>query len=416
MTKSVCVLTNFCDYYSSYSLITVAERQVKMLTDAGYKPKVIVMESFKPEGAFANPDVELCKIPNTHGYNDWRRDETFDKDVEMIKEHLDRFLANVDVVLTHDLVYQAACWKYAVAARQIANERDDLRWLHLVHSATSQADHGKEPFPHSFVMFPNSYDIPRVAHAFGVEHDNVKVVPHAIDVCEFFGMHPLSEKVIREHDILSADVIMTYPLRLDRGKQPEVNIKVIAQLKKLGRSVRLIIMDFHSTGDDKPKYREELKALAARLGLTSSEVIFMSEQDEKLKLESPRIMVKDFMCISNVFLLPSKSETFSLVAQEAAITGNFLILNFDFLPMRSIYGDAPLYRKFSSNIGQDGMDGETTTTYGSEDDYMKDIAGYITYVFEHNNMVSLRTKIRREHNLRSVFKKHLEPLFYYEEK
>jgi hypothetical protein len=429
--RNVCVLTNFSSYFQAYSIIIVAERQVKMLCENGYHPNVIVMEGFQPQGAFALPEVNLCYVPQINCHNEWDRDkkEIFDSDVEKIYSALKLHIKDGDVVLTHDLIFQAALQKFEVAARKIANEQPETTWLHLVHSCKTD----KRPsvkFPNSMVMFPNSYDFPRVARAFGYEEDEIKLVPHPIDVCEFFDMHPLSRKIIKDNDVLSADVIMVYPLRLDRGKQPEICIKSIAALKRVGKTVRMIFMDFHSTGGDKAKYREELKQIAIDKGLNCQEVIWVSEQDPSLKLESPREMVKDFMCISNVFIQPSVSETFSLIAQEAMICGNLPILNFDFPPMRSIYGDKPIYRKFSGKINiETGLEGSTDTWHCKEpqnhkqgcncdeDDFFdKDIAGYILYELEHNRIISLRTKIRKEHNLKAVFKKHLEPLLYWKVK
>ena len=413
--KNVMIYTNFGQYFKAYSLTIIVETQIKMLCENGYKPKVTVLEGFKPQGEFAREEVEICYLPRVACHNEWDRDqkEVFDKEVASIKEKLKEYLKGMDVVITHDLSFQAATQKFDVAARQLVPDFPNIRWLHWVHSCAVDG-RGRQKFPNSFMVYPNSYDIPRVAKAFGYEEDEIKVVPHATDVCKYFEMNPLSEKIINKYNVLSADVIMTYPLRLDRGKQPEMCVKLIRQVKNMGKSVRLIFMDFHSTGGDKAKYREELKVMAAEGGLSSSEVIFVSEEDLSLKLEAPRGMVKDFMCISNVFLLPSKSETYSLVAQEAMLTGNFPILNFDFMPMRSIYGDKPLYRKFSSCINMDdGLEGSTDTKYGKEDNYFKDIAGYIDYMLEHDRIMALRTQIRRDRNLRAVFKKYLEPLLYY---
>ena len=415
--KRVMILTNFGQYFQAYSLTIVVERQIKMLRENGYKPIVTVMEGFKPQGEFAQPDIELVYLPRVACHNEWDRDpkEVYDADVTKIKNALRPVLKGVSSVFTHDLFFQASTQKFDDACRQLVEEYPKIRWNHMVHSCIPSRK--KPKFPNSFILYPNGYDIPRVARGYGFEEDEIKVVPHPIDVCSFFGMNPISEKIIKKYDILMADCIMTYPLRLDRGKQPEMNIKIMKELKKLGKSVKMIFMDFHSTGGDKAKYREELKAMAKDYGLTDREVIFVSQEDPSLRLECPREMVKDFMCISNVFCLPSRSETFSLVAQEAMITGNFPILNFDFSPMRSIYGDRPLYKKFSSSINiQDGSDGSTETKYGNEDGYFKDIAGYILYELEHDKIMAIRTNIRKNHNLKAVFKKYFEPLIYYEGK
>jgi len=139
-------------------------------------------------------------------------------------------------------------------------------------------------------------------------------------------------------------------------------IKIFKALKENECKVRLLIIDFHSTGGDKVAYREELIRLRDNLGLSPSEVIFTSQVEQELHLSSPQKLVRDFMLISNLFVLPSKSETYSLVVQEAGLCGNLLVLNQDFPAMRSIYGNDPLYRQFSSNIDVNtGLDGETNT-------------------------------------------------------
>jgi len=411
------IYTNFSSYFQAYSLVIVVEGQIKMLAEAGHKVKVTVLDGFKPQGEFARKDIELCYLPRVACHNEWDRDpkDICTKDIADIKEALRGHLKGVECVVTHDLFFQACTQKFDEAARQLLPEFPNIRWLHWVHSCVPSRK--REKFPNSFIVYPNAFDIPRVARGFGYEEDEIKVVPHPTDVCTFFQMNPISEKIIKDNDILSADIVLTYPLRLDRGKQPEVCIKLAEQIKKLGKSVRLIIMDFHSTGGDKKTYREELKTLAIDRGLNSQEVIFMSEQDPSLKLESPRSMVKDFMTISNVFLLPSRSETYSYVAQEAMLCGCFPILNYDFPPMREIYGSKPLYRKFSSNIDiTNGMDGETTTKYDNEANYFKDIAGYVCYMLEHDPVFAQRTFIRRDRNLKAVFKKYFEPLLYYKGK
>jgi hypothetical protein len=114
-----------------------------------------------------------------------------------------------------------------------------------------------------------------------------------------------------------------------------------------------------------------------------------------------------------MFILPSVSETYSLVAQEAAVKRNFLILNQDFPPFRSIYGDSPYYRQFSSNMNANsGYDGDTNTNYGNRDEYFKGIASYINYVMENTRVLKTFNMIRQTRNLDYVFKHHIEPILY----
>ena len=68
--------------------------------------------------------------------------------------------------------------------------------------------------------------------------------------------------------------------------------------------------------------------------------------------------------------MPSRSESFSLITQEAATAGNVLLLNRDFPPFMDVFGDAPYYGQFSSNIDAlTGLDGDTVTNYEDRDAY-----------------------------------------------
>lgn len=433
--KNIAVVTDFFAFDPAYSLCNVARDQILMLLRAGYSPRVLVDDHFpdprkEPDKApYPWDSVELFRLPSIPRSNFIELHEGWQSDLDKMTKGMREGLKDIDVALTHDMIYQPAQLLYNMAARRIADERaGSLRFLHLIHSATTPAiistgneylQETKQPFPYSFLCFPNEASRPRLARNFGYDENNIKFTPHATDFCEFMGFLDITKKLVDEKDMLSADVIMVYPARLDRGKQLEFNILVMAELKKLGRSVRFIAQDFHSSvrGDDKWKYREELKKLAAKSGLGQTEVTFTSEYDQSLHTSCPRQMVRDLMLLSNVFILPSVSETYSLVAQEAALSGNFLILNYDFFPLRSIYQEEAVYFKFSSNLdNMTGMDGETKTSYSpSREAYCRDIALRIIYELENNRVLRLKTRLRKTRSLDYVFKHYWEPLFYAQE-
>lgn len=441
--KNVAIFTSFADLQKAYSLNIVVQQQIKMLLLNSYKPTVIVHESFQPEGIYAHPNVTIVKVPNMPVHNEVKKDETFDADVDVLESRLKEILADVDVVLTHDIIYQAACLKHNFAARRVAKELPNIKWLHWIHSATSPQLLNlvrpifseayiallATPFPNSKYVYPNSYAVPAVAHNFGVSQEDIRVVPHATDIASFFGMDTNVEKLVHMNAILEADAITTYPVRLDRGKQAEHVIKTMAELKSFGLSIRIIIVDFHSTGGDKIQYRDELKELAIDLGLNSQELIFSSEQYSDWKYEVDPRVIGMLQSISNVFIMPSVSETYSLITQEAGLTKQVVVLNYDFPPFRSIYGSNAIYRKYSSRFDiladpQEAVlqQSQTNTRYGSSDlppeaqksaeqAYHRETAGQIAARLQHPEM-ALATFLRKERNLQTVFKKHLEILFY----
>lgn len=439
--KKIALFTNFSVADAAYSLNRVVQDQIKMFLHNGYEDvTVLVAEGFEATEMYQ--EVTLAHIPNVPCHNEIRKDETFDADVEAIYDSLKTALEGVNVVLTHDLIYQPACLKHNLAARRYAKEHPEVKWLHWIHSATSpytlQALMGifedryldlmRVEFPNSFYVFFNDYSRPRIAANFGISEHLVKTVHHPLDVYGFWGLDGEVARFADEKRLLEADAICVYPCRLDRGKQVEVAIKTMAMLKEFQMSVRMIVIDFHSTGGDKVVYRDELKAIGIDWGLNPQELSFTSEFSPDWSAQVPHTLVRQFQQFANVMIMPSRSESYSLVTQEAASLGGVVtVLNKDFMPFRDIFGPGAIYRQYSANIAINGLDGVINTSYGPdsisqeerkfhEKNYHRETAGMIAYRLRNYEPMILRSKILKERNLDAVFKKQLEPLLYSEVK
>jgi len=140
--------------------------------------------------------------------------------------------------------------------------------------------------------------------------------------------------------------------------------------------------------------------------LIKNEIIFMSEYNKKYEHGVPRETVRNLLMLSNLFIQASTTETYSLIAQEAAICKNLVVLNEDFAPMRTIYGPDALYRKFSSVL--------INTTYENEYGAYFDMARYLDYYLSHDKAVALGTKLRQTRNLDYIFTNQFEKLLYAE--
>ena len=432
MQKKVAIFTNFSSYSEAYSLNRVVQNQIRMLVDGGYKPVVVVGQNFKPVQDYADPNVELRRIPDVPVFNEVKMDATFDQDVMALERELSSALDGVDVVLTHDVVYQPACVKHLVAAKRIARRRPELRWLHWIHSATSPytlqnlrplfvdqyATEIQDPFPNSFYIFFNSYSTPRIAKNFNISENNVKVVHHPTDIKAFYKIEDETWELIQRKNMLSADVICVYPIRLDRGKQVEKVIKTIASFKQLDKTVRLIVCDFHSSGGDKVTYRDELKKISIDWGMNDQEMTFLSQEKSDWDVEVPYRIIADLFRISNVFIMPSVSESYSLITQEAGLSGVSMAINFDFPPFREIFTWAPHcgdHTKFSSNIDMlTGLDGDTNTTPNNERQWYLNLARTLNYDLENERALYLKTFLRQKRSLRYVFDHELSPLINYD--
>lgn len=436
-SKKVCIFTTFNDDSEAYSLNRIVKDQIKMLLTHGYEPTVIVAETFQPTGIYTDPRITIKHIPNVAVHNEVKKDESFETDVENIKVALQDILKDIDVVLTHDIIYQNACLKHNFAARQVADGLPNLKWLHWIHSATSPVTLANlrpyfsdqylqtvtKPFPNSFYIYFNDYSIPRIAKNFGIEENLVRIIHHPSDLQDVFGLSEDVAKLVLDKKIYSVDAICVYPIRLDRGKQVEYVIKTMAMLKEFQLSVKVIIVDFHSTGGDKVTYRDDLKNVAIDYGLSEDELIWTSEYKESWTVEIPHADVMSLMRMANVFIMPSVSESYSLITQEAGLNKCAVVLNQDFPPFRDIFGPNAIYRKYSSGMDvMTGLDGWTSTKYGPdsisdeerknhEKIYHKETAGLIAGLLRDKPM-AMSIFLRKYRNLNYIFEKELEPLFY----
>lgn len=423
MSKDVYILSNFSTYLRSFSPIIIVKTQLQMLRNAGYKPVLIVCDGWDPgdDPIFANVETKFLSAVS---YQDPPVvNEIFHEDVELIHTQLDEIIPDGAVVLTHDLIFLPDYTKMHLAARRLANEKEKIFWVHTVHSATGpntliaeREMYGEvykklleSKFPNSIVAYPNAQDIPRVARNFHYEEYEVIEVPHSTDPVE--GMHPIVQRLYSNRNLGAADVLMIYPIRFDRGKKPEMHVRLIAALREIGLTAHVVYCDFQSTGGDKVVYKNEVKDLAAQLGV-ADDITFLSEFDDMCQLEVEHSLILDLFTLSNVFILPSRSETYSLIAQEAMLKGNLCILNYDFPAFRQIYGKKALYRQFDgAEIAFDGFDGKTDTTHTDIGAYFRDrLAIPLRGWLENDKVLSAKTWVRTKRNPDYVFRNFIEPL------
>lgn len=419
--KTVYILTNFSQYLKSFSPIIVVGEQLKMLKRAGYNPVLIATETWNPPEGSIFSEVESRLLFPAGQHSPDEQVEQIDEKVDIVYQQLKEILPEDATVITHDLIFLPDYTIYNLAARMLAAESPGINWLHWVHSATNPRQVAEEramfgeryvealtsKFPNSLVCYPNAADIFRVAANFGFEENQVIEVPHSTDPTD--GMHPLVKRLYDEKKLGNADVLMVLPVRLDRGKNVEMNIRLIGGARQIGLRPHLVICDFQSTAGDKITYRNDLKKLATDLGVDDC-VTFLSEFDESASMEIDHDIILDLFSLSNVFMLASKSETYSLIAQEAMMRGNFCMLNYDFPAFRQIYGKKAIYRGFGANVDSNGLNGETTRNWSDIIQYFQDLAKELKFWIENDKVLAGKTWVRTKRNPDYIFREYIEPL------
>jgi glycosyltransferase involved in cell wall biosynthesis len=420
MTPPVFILTNFSQYLKSYSPIIVVSEQIKQLERAGYEPIMITTEGWEPPEDSIFFHVKTEHLYPSGGHD--QVDDIFEQDVLDIYARLNEIIPDGSIVLTHDLIFLPDYVKHNIAARRLAGKKPGIRWIHTVHSATSpntliqeRAIYGPQykelllsKFPNSIVSYPNAQDIPRVAENFSYEQDQVVEIPHSTDPTE--GMSRLVKRLYDEKKLGDPQILVIAPMRLDRGKNPGMIVRLMKGCLDAGVSSHLVFCDFQSTGDDKVVLRNETNDLAKELGV-ADRVTFLSEFDAEAMLEVEHKTVLDLFTLSNVFMCPSRSETYSLTTQEAMLKGNFCILNQDFPAFRQIYGKNAIYRQFDgAEVDFSGRDGKTVTDHSDINGYFRDMAVALRYYLENDKVLRAKTWVRTQRNPDAVFRNYLEPL------
>lgn len=400
----VAVLTDFTYLPPQYGLVPVVQAQLDLLLKHNVETTLIVMEGFKNDKdavkipkevkvvqgvpfmhlfdyALGTPEQENAVGPIGEPPSEGVPAKTnMKKQVALTTEYLEQCLPGHDAVITHDILYQT--WKIPInqAVRNVGEKHPDIKWIHWCHSAPQpRPDIVKypdtlrfTPMPNSVWVAPNQAMASGFAKQYNVGIDRVKVVYHAVDLAAFYGLHPMSVELIEKHDLLSPEVLIVMPTRLDhyKGKRIDKIALLAAQLNKMVPT-KLLYLNSWSSDERSKAAVADIRGVAEKNGMDAKNVIFSSDMGKGYASGVPRQVVKDMLMIANVFIMASESETFSLITAEAALTKNLLVLNDDLEMMHELYDGNARYVPFGSDWG--GL--RTSRNYApNEESFMADRA------------------------------------------
>lgn len=415
---TVGIITTFYEFNPSYSLCSVVESQLHALIKYGYKTVLFVHDNFKDDVKLP-VGVEIRKIMPRFLLVDYSAHQEVSQDLESqadeaymaLKEHT----KDIDIVLDHDLIFQAWFLPYCMAIHKLAEETQ-IRWFHWIHSNPSVQPKDLK-YPHSLryklpknskLVYLNNYYLVNAAESYGAYPKDVRIVYNPLDPRLFLNLDPFVCSLIDKYEILSADFLQIYPVstpRMVSGKQLNIIIEILSQLKKQGKRVCLVVCNAHANDKREKQLIGETLAIASQKGITRNELIFTSLEDEpNYEHGVPRNVVSQLFQLANLFIFPSTSENCSLILLEAMLSNNLLILNESVPPMREFGKEHALYFKFG------GM--QEQVTYTDMSAFMADVAKIIISEFNTNKVLKASNEIKKNYSYDFIFKNQLEPLFY----
>lgn len=426
------IITTFQSFMPQYSLTGIVKDRSEMLTKYGHEVHLFVSERYHGEEFPAKVILEK-KIPYTH-LADYHTMSQFTGDDKSYKpapgcnspaEHqlvknntaamLREELSDYDVVITEDIVFQGWHLPFAVAIMEASRDLPNVRWLHAIHSVPSvQSDfwnislYGKR---HKLI-YPNRVDALRVAEQFKGVIDDVRVIPHIKDIRTLFDYSQDTTDFIEWcPGAMQAEIVQIYPASVDRleAKRLAEVIGIFGHLKRMGRSVCLVVATQWATGQKQLDIINTYKKLVVDSGLIIGvDVVFTPDfkpvgKENKFGVGIPKHMIRELFQLSNVFVFPTREETFGLVLPEAALCGSpVVVLNGSLDMMHEVSGYNATYFDFGSF--------HCNVTHNNLDLLLRDIAMIILGRVLVNESVRLKTFMRRHYNMDYLYKRYYAPI------
>ena len=426
------IITTFHDFLPQYSLTGIVKDRVEMLTKYGHEVHLFVSERYNGE-SFPGAVILEKRIPFTHlaDYRSldqfWGKDPAYkpQKGCDPPAEHqriknicavmLRETLADYDIVITEDIVFQGWNLPFAVAVMEASKDLPNVRWLHAIHSVPSiMSDfwdmnlYGKK---HKLI-YPNRVDALRVAEQYRGQIEDVRVIPHIKDIRSFFDFSEDTRNFIDFcPGLLSAEIVQLLPVSVDRlsAKRLEEVIRIFAHIKRFGRSVCLVVATQWANVQRHIDTINGYKKFATEQGLdVGTEIVFTpdfkpSGQENRFGVGLPKHMIRELFMLTNVFIFLTKEETFGLVLPEAAMAGcPLVVLNGSLDMMHEVSGYNALYFTFGSY--------HTPVTHHNIDGLCRDIALIILGKILQNDAIRLKTFVRRHYNYDYLYKRYYAPI------
>ena len=408
----IAILTNFQEFNPGYSLTGIVKDQCTMLTRFGNEVHLYVNEQF--HGDTFPGDYKLQKkVPFAHLKDYSSKDQLLADHKEIINKTSQIILTELtsfDAVFTHDWIFTGWNMPYALGIQQASLAIEKPAWLHWIHSVPSGKkdwwrinDYGKK----HRIVFPNKSDARRVAEQYRGSEGQVVVIPHIKDLRTWFDFSQETIHFINDFPaVMQSQIVQILPASVDRlsAKRVKEVINLFSKLKKKGLSVCLVIANQWATQKaHKEAVDEYLIAASDKKLKPMEEVIFTSEwKSPTYDAGISKTMLRELFLCSNLFVFPTREESFGLVVPEASLSGCFMVLNKSLDQQVEITNNKSLYMHFGS------FHNNFEPPKGW-DAYLDDMASIIIHRMMCNEAIQTKTFVRQMYNLDNMYYSYYEP-------
>jgi len=424
--EKIAILTSFAEFNPGYSLTGIVEDQCRLLVDHGHDVHLFVCTHFKGDleelfihDPWSREGVTLHKdIPFAHLIDYRTEDDLTDEHKEIIKETgallSDKLIKlDISIVFSHDWLFTGWNLIYglgilAACQNPMMHPLAFLHWVHSIPSLNLPWWNIRRWGSRHKIIFPNKTDVTRVAEQYKTTPASIIPIPHIKDYRSYFEFDEATYDFIKDFPgVMHSDIVMIYPASTDRltAKRVDKVIAMFAEMKSMKFKVCLVIANQWATGrqrkEDLQAYFKTIRAAGLKL---NEEVIFTSEWHKKYATGIPRRLLRELQLMSNLFIFPTREESFGLVAPEAALCGVEMVLNRSLTMMMEVQGGCGIYCEFGSYERE-------VKTPGTEGDYYRALAHLIIGRMQRSEVIASKTFNRLTYNWDTIYNKYYLPTF-----
>jgi hypothetical protein len=305
-------------------------------------------------------------------------------------------LKDADIVFTHDFALQGWFLPYLLGCVSASRNLPGLPWLHWIHSIPCGLRDWwliRKFGPKHTLIYPNNADLLLVAEQYRGALENCRCIHHIKDPRTWFDFSAETCSMIdRMPGLMQADIVQLLPASVDRlsAKRVKEVIRLFSCFKEYGRSVALVIANQWTTTRTHKESVESYLEFAREQGLTpGEEILFTSMLGEKYEVGISQRMIRELFQLSNLFIFPTREETFGLVMPEAALSGAFMVVNNSLDMAREVAGGA-----FGTEFGSH----RRAFSPVNMDEYLRQVALIILGRMAANEAIMTRTYARQHYN------------------
>ena len=409
------IFTTFQEFQPGYSLTGIVKDQVEMLAHYNHEVHLFVNERYHGEDFPGNvqlrKEIPFTHLKDYHSVNDMSdehkiiRDETANRIVKILGEE------QFDVAFTHDFVFIGWNMPYGEACKIAGRKLPNVVWMHWIHSIPSGGPRdwwniGEYGSNHKLI-YPNETDRLRVAEHYKGQIHDVRVVPHIKDIRTWFDFCDDTRRLIDKYPgILSADYVQILPASVDRltAKRVRYVMQIFAEIKAHGRSVFLLIANQWATEKKQKEDTNQFREFAIMKGLIDQQDFAFTSDFESPKFDVgiPQRMIRELFLCSNLFIFPTREESFGLVVPEAGLSGVYMVLNKSLHQQIEITRSNCLYFDFGSFSHDVKIE--------DPDKFFRDVAFIIIGRMKENESLKIKTFCRQQYNYDNLYRRYYLPV------